>query len=138
MEQPWTHKGAQRRESPPVVYVVDPDRASREDVQRLLLGPGHAVRCFPSAEAFLAAFEPESAACLVTELNLPGLDGIELVTRVVRSDPRVPSIILTADASVREAVTAIRAGAASVVSKPIRRRALIEEVRRFLRPQHLE
>jgi two-component system response regulator FixJ len=114
------------------IFVVDPDPATGEQLRRALETPNCVVKCYPSAKAFLQAFGPCETACLVAELQLPGLDGLALLERTCRSGVRIPSIILSVDGSVRDAVNAIRGGAVSFASKPLRKYALVAEIRRIL------
>jgi FixJ family two-component response regulator len=115
----------------PTVYVVNPDPGTREDLRRLLDGLDCVVRTFPSAEEFLSDFSESRAACLVTQHRLPGLRGLELMSRIGRS--HVPAIFLTGRGNVRAAVDAMRAGAAACIETPYVPRVLLNEVRRFLR-----
>lgn len=112
--------------------MVEPDCATREEVRSLLGGLDCVVRCYPSAEEFLRAFRPHQVGCLITELKLPGMSGLELLAHLGNSGLKFPSVIFTGEGSVRDAVKAIHEGAISVVGKPLRKRALIDEVRRIL------
>jgi len=120
-----------RENGKPTVYVVNPDPQTREDLHLLLDRLDCVVRVYPSAEEFLSELEESRTGCLVTQHRLPGLSGLELLSRLERSD--LPAIFLTGRGNVRAAVEAMRAGAASCVETPYVPRVLLNEIRRFLR-----
>jgi len=88
------------------------------------------VRTYTSAENFLSEFRESRAGCLVTQHRLPGLSGLELMSRLEQSD--LPAIFLTGRGDVRAAVDAMRAGAAACIETPYVPRVLLNEIRRFL------
>lgn len=114
------------------IYIVDPDPATCAMLNRSLGSLGCAFHCCASAEEFLAEFSADGAACLITELELPGLGGLALIERIVLSGCHLPCIVISTDYNVRNAVTAIRAGATSFATKPLRKGALLADLRRAL------
>lgn len=124
--------GNVRNNGLPRVYVVNPDQDGRESLRTLLRRLDCTVREFVSAEAFLAVFESGKRGCVVLELDLPGLSGLELLTTLKEHDARTPVIVLAGEGSVSAAVDAMRAGAATIVEKPYVQSVLLREVRRFL------
>ena len=100
------------------VLIVDDDRRTRRVLQILVEGLGFESHAFESADEALAALEQESAALVLTDLRMPGTDGIEFMRRLRRLDERVPVIVLTAFGTVEAAVEAMKLGAVDFVAKP--------------------
>lgn len=115
-----------------VVAVVDDDESIRFLVQTLLERDGQRVATYPSAEAFLTAFRPESVGCLVLDLHLPGLNGLELQEILMRRGIKVPVIVFTARGSIPKAVAALKNGAVDFVEKPFDNRDLVRRIRESL------
>lgn len=114
------------------IYVVDPDPATCAELSRSLGALGCTFHCCASAEEFLLEFSADAAACLITELELPGLGGLALVEHIARSGLCLPCIVISGNDNVRDAVTAVRSGATSFVRKPLRKGALLADLRRVL------
>lgn len=114
------------------VHVVEDDPAVAQAMCRTLEEAGMRVTVFDSAEAFLDAFRPGQGRCVVVDVGLPGINGLELLDRL--GGPRAPLrvVIATGRRDLRVATQAVRAGAAEVLEKPIRRKMLVETVRRAL------
>lgn len=102
----------------PVVFIVDDDEGSRRSVEALASAMGAATASFVSAEAFLAAFDPHTSGCVVTDLRMLGMSGLELQTRLSELQSRIPVILMTAFADVPVAVRAMELGAVTVLEKP--------------------
>ncbi len=100
------------------VLIVDDDRRTRRVLQILVEGLGFESQAFESADEALAALEQESAALVLTDLRMPGTDGIEFMRRLRGLDERVPVIVLTAFGTVEAAVEAMKLGAVDFVAKP--------------------
>jgi two-component system response regulator FixJ len=113
----------------PVVFIVDDDPAVRESMGMLMASAGLDSRGFPSARDFLAAYEPEVPGCLVLDLRMPGMSGIELQEELDRRGATLPIIFLTAYADVPTAVGAVRAGAVDFLQKPVDGGRLLNRVR---------
>jgi two-component system, LuxR family, response regulator FixJ len=113
----------------PLVYVIDDD-ASIRDALALVLGlSGYSTRLFPDAESFLAVFDDASTGCVVADLRLPGLSGLELQDEIRRRRSRIPFVIITAHGDVPAARAAFRAQAVDFIEKPfddVQLRAAIE------------
>jgi len=114
------------------VLIVDDDRRTRRVLQILVQRLGLDSSAFESADAALASLGEESAALILTDLKMPGIDGIEFMRRLRELDERVPVIVLTAYGSVEAAVEAMKLGAVDFVSKPFDVDALELLIRRSL------
>ena len=101
------------------IFVVDDDPAVTKALSRLLRVKGWRVETFASAEAFLAAREPDAAGCLVLDVNLPGLDGLALQQRLRETGEDLPIVFLTGHGDIPMSVRAIKAGAADFLTKPV-------------------
>jgi FixJ family two-component response regulator len=101
-----------------LVYVVDDDAAALRSLCALLAAHGFDTAPFSSAEAFLAAFEPERHACLLLDLRMPGMSGLALQSTLTARGCRIPIIILTGHGDVPVAVEAMKAGAIDFIEKP--------------------
>ncbi|HEY8004169.1 MAG TPA: response regulator FixJ [Phenylobacterium sp.] len=101
-----------------VVHVVDDDDAVRDALARLLEVSGYAVRAYPSAGAFLERFDGLESGCVVTDVQMPGISGLELLRRLSGRAQEFPTIVLTGLADVPMAVDALKAGAADFIEKP--------------------
>ena len=101
-----------------IVAAVDDDFRVRESIESLVASAGHTPLVFASAEEFLQSEAPESAICLITDVRMPGIDGLELQRRVRLQYPRLPVILITAhyDDEIRQ--RALSQGAAGFLHKP--------------------
>jgi two-component system, LuxR family, response regulator FixJ len=115
-----------------VIAVVDDDEALREALASVLKAAGFFARTFPTAEEFLACENGDQTTCLVLDVRLPGMSGVELQKRLTETGNLTPIIFVTAhgDASLRDSLT--RAGAAGFLYKPVRSEALLNEIRKAL------
>jgi two-component system, LuxR family, response regulator FixJ len=114
------------------VYVVDSDMAVREGLSALLAGANVMVRTFASAEEFLSELPATGSGCLVAEVHLPGMDGLELLERLRTLDIQMPAIMLASCSDVPTAVRAMRCGAMDFIDKPFIDRVLLSRVRQAL------
>jgi FixJ family two-component response regulator len=112
-----------------LVYLVDDDPAITLSLGRVLRAEGWEVETFDSAEAFLARSRPEGYGCLVLDVSMPGLDGLELQVRLHETGQSLPIVFLTGDADIPMSVQAIKAGAADFLTKPVTPDALAHAVR---------
>ena len=118
--------------SDPVVYVVDDDDALRRSLERLLRSADLEVASFAGAEEFLN-FEPdERQSCLILDLAMPGLSGLDLQRELGRLEREIPIVFLTGHGSVPESVRAMKAGALDFLEKPFEDQTLLETVERAL------
>jgi FixJ family two-component response regulator len=125
------HSPAQQ-DAPPVVGVIDPDPVARNGLRTLLHGLGIDVTTFDSAESYLLAANGRHVACLIVELLLPGMSGLELLRRLRSSGSDVPVILLADESDVPTAVAAIREGATDFIEKPYVDVAVLKQVQKLL------
>ncbi len=102
----------------PLVNLVDDDAALRDSLRWLLESAGHRVADYASAEGFLDAFDPVQRGCLVLDIRMPGMSGLELQDELGRRGSRLPIIFITGHGDVPTAVTAVKKGAFEFVEKP--------------------
>ena len=114
------------------VFVVDDDRAVRESLALLMHSAGLAVETFASAREFLDAYRPTRRGCLVTDIRMPGMSGLELQERLSADRYHIPVIVLTGFGDVPTAVRALKGGAIDFVEKPINPQALLDLVQQAL------
>ena len=100
------------------VFVVDDDDAMRDSLDFLLSSAGCAVRTFESAERLLEALTDSNCGCVVSDVRMPGIDGLELLRRIKATRPNLPVVIITGHGDVPLAVEAMKLGAADFVEKP--------------------
>jgi len=113
-----------------VVHVVDDEEAVRKSLAFLLTMAGFAVRVHESARSFLELAPGLSRACLVTDLRMPDLSGVELLNRLKEADSMVPAIVITGHGDVPLAVAAMKAGAVDFIEKPFEDDVLIDAITR--------
>ena len=114
------------------IFIVDDDDRIREAIRTVLEDDGRVVEAYASCEAFLDAFRPGDAACLLIDAYLPGMTGLELLRKLHDDGQRLPSIMITGDSDVPMAVEAMKAGALDFIEKPIGREELIASIERAL------
>jgi FixJ family two-component response regulator len=115
---------------PPLVLVVDDDPSIRTSLTRVLASAGYTVEAFASAEEFLVRPSYPGPCCLVLDVRMPGLTGIQLQEMLGARRRRVPIIFVTGYADVPMSVEAMKAGAVDLLTKPVDDRALIAAIRR--------
>jgi FixJ family two-component response regulator len=115
-------------ESEPTVFVVDDDPAICESLANLLESRGLRFRTYPSAEAFLAAYDPREPGCAVLDVRLRGMSGLELQARLARDGNSLPVIILTGHGDIPMAVRAAKAGAVDFLEKPVNDEVLLQRI----------
>jgi FixJ family two-component response regulator len=116
----------------PVVCIIDSDAAVRDSLRSLFAELDVCVRLYPRAEDFLREPPPAGPACLITELYLPGISGLELLGELRARALQIPTIVLTSASDVATAVRAMRAGAVDFIDKPIVHPLLLNRVRQLL------
>jgi FixJ family two-component response regulator len=121
----------------PVVFVVDPDSAVRESLEMLLRREDWNVETFASAEEFLDHPVELAPGCLILDVSLPGLCGLELQKRAAAQRPHIPTVFLSAEDDIPTAVQAMRAGAVEFMTKPLRDSELLTAVREALERSYL-
>ena len=118
-----------------IVYVIDDDESARHSLEFLLDVAGIRVRSFPSADAFLKASPPLPGACVVTDVRMPGMSGVELVEELKRRGVEVPVIVITGHADVPLAIQAMKAGVSDFIEKPFDDQAILSAIRRAIAEQ---
>lgn len=114
------------------VFVVDDDQAMRNSLKWLIESVGVVVESFASADDFLAHYQPGRAGCLVLDVRMPGMSGLELLEHLSRKNIRVPAVIITGHGDVPMAVRAMKSGAVDFIEKPFNDEVLLDAIRRAL------
>src|SRR5215468_6974135 len=112
-----------------VVFVVDDDPSIRNSLRRLITSVGFTVEVFPSARAFLDARRPDLPGCLVLDVRLPGLSGLDLQRELIDTDAELPIVFLTGHGDIPMSVRAMKAGAVEFLTKPFREQELLDAIR---------
>src|SRR6266567_4821507 len=113
----------------PIVFVVDDYAPGRKSISRLLRTAGFAVTAFASAKEFLAQYDPETPGCLVLDLAMPEVSGLELQSILAGKSSLLPIIFLTAHGSVPKSVQAMKRGASDFLTRPVNDEDLLAAVR---------
>jgi FixJ family two-component response regulator len=116
----------------PVVGVIDPDPVARSGLRTLLHGLGVDVATFDSAESYLLATNGRPMSCLIVDLLLPGMSGLELLRRLRTAGNDMPVILLADESDVPTAVAAMREGATDFIEKPYVSVAVLKQVQKLL------
>ncbi|PLY13946.1 MAG: DNA-binding response regulator [Sedimenticola sp.] len=114
------------------VFIVDDDQEVRDALQLLMESVGLRVQAFSSAQAYLDQFDPELPGCLVLDVRMPGMSGLDLQAKLVEERLHPPIVIITGHGDVPMAVRAVQAGAVDFVQKPFNDQALLDSVHRAL------
>jgi FixJ family two-component response regulator len=114
------------------VAVVDDDELMRSALQGLLKEAGFSVSAFASAEEFLSSDQHRQAACLIADIRMPGMSGLDLQARLNAEQIKVPTIFITAHGDARMRMQALRAGAVEFLTKPFDDEVLVDRVRAAL------
>lgn len=115
-----------------MVFVVDDDEAMRQSLKWLIESVGLQVECFDSADAFLKAYYPGRAGCLLLDVRMAGMGGLELQEYLQRQEIKIPVVIITGHGDVPMAVRAMKAGAVDFIEKPFNDEFLLEAIRKAL------
>jgi len=113
----------------PIVFVVDDDRSVRDALRRLITSVGMTVEVFPTAQAFLSAPRGDAPGCLVLDVRLPGLSGLDLQRELANTHATLPIIFLTGHGDIPMSVQAMKAGAIEFLTKPFRGQDLLDAIR---------
>ncbi len=122
------NRGAMKAE-PETIYLVDDDPGVRKAISRVLCDAGWRVETFESAEAFLAGSAGAQTGCLLLDVAMPGLDGLELQLQMSAAGQHLPIVFLSGHGDIPMSVRAMKAGASDFLQKPISADALIDAVR---------
>jgi FixJ family two-component response regulator len=115
-----------------LVAIVDDDDSMRSALQGLLKAIGLPSQVFASAEEFLNSGQQHQTACLIADIRMPGMSGLELQARLNAEHCRIPTIFITAHGDTKMRMQALRAGAVEFLAKPFEDEALLESVRAAL------
>jgi len=115
-----------------VVCVVDDDASLRRSLRNLLMSVGFRVETFQSAEAFLDSVHRENTGCLVLDLRMTGMNGLDLLRHLAATGSRIPVIILTAHGDDETRQRSLQAGAVAFLTKPFQSATLLDAVRTAL------
>ena len=119
-------------ESEPIAFIVDDDLSVRRSTERLLRSAGLQVQAFASASEFLNHRHTGGPACLVLDVRMPGLSGMELQRELTQAGIRIPIIFITGHGDIPMSVRAMKAGAVEFLTKPFRSRSLLDAVQAAL------
>ena len=115
-----------------LVYVVDDDDAVRDSLRLLLRSVDLPSRTFASADEFLSRYDPDVPSCLIADIRMPGMSGLELQEELINRKVEMPIIFITGHGDVPMAVKAMKAGAMDFIQKPFRDQDLLDRVYRAL------
>lgn len=116
----------------PTVYIVEDDDAVRDSLQLLLESVGMPVATFPRADAFLEAYHPDMAGCIVLDIRMPGINGMELQRKLNTQHSTLPIIFVTGHGDVPMAVEAMQQGAVDFIQKPYREQELLDKIQQAM------
>jgi FixJ family two-component response regulator len=114
------------------IYVIDDDEAVRDSLQWLLEGKDYRVRCFESAEAFLSRYDVREVACLIVDIRMRGMTGLELQNQLIEMHSPLPIVFITGHGDVPMAVDTMKKGAMDFIQKPFQEEQLLSLVERML------
>ncbi len=114
------------------VHVVDDDEAVRDSLQWLLEGKDYRVRCFDSAESFLSRFDAREVACVLADIRMNGMSGLELQDKLIERKSPLPIVFITGHGDVPMAVSSMKKGAMDFIEKPFKEEELVSLVERML------
>ena len=115
-----------------LVFVVDDDAAVRQGLRFMLRAAEYSVEAFPSARSFLEDYDPRRGGCLLLDVQMPQMTGLELQQQLNVHGWRIPVIFITGHGTVPLAITAMKAGAFDFIEKPLREDGLLESIERAL------
>ena len=121
-----------KEEKPNVVAIVDDDRQVRDSLHDLMESAGFRSLEFASAEEFLNSGEPEHTACVITDIRMPGMSGLELQAKLNKDRQKIPIIFITAHGDEKMRMQALRSGAVKFLTKPLDNGVLLDSVRTAL------
>ncbi|HXI92419.1 MAG TPA: response regulator [Blastocatellia bacterium] len=120
------------KSSSQLVAIVDDDRSVQSALKDLMESAGLEARCFGSAEEFLEPDERNQTGCLVADIRMPGMSGLELQAKLKAAGSRIPIIFITAHGDAKMKMKAMKAGAVEFLSKPFDDEVLLQKVRHAL------
>jgi FixJ family two-component response regulator len=115
-------------EAPPIVYVVDDDPSVRRAIKRLIGSAGLQVELFGSAPEFLCSTRPDALSCLVLDIKLPGISGLDFQRQLAEAGIHIPIIFITGRGDIPMTVRAMKGGAVEFLTKPFRDKDLLDAI----------
>jgi FixJ family two-component response regulator len=119
-------------QAPKLIAIVDDDEAMQDSLRDLMEAAGLVAHCFASAEEFLASSLRVQAACLILDIRMPNMSGLQLQTRLKEEECNIPIIFITAHGDARMRIRAMREGAVEFLAKPFDHHLLLRRVRAAL------
>jgi len=119
-------------EKNPLVFIVDDDKYTRESLRNLIRSAGLNAQTFSSAQEFLAAERSKAPSCLLLDVQLPGLSGLDLQRELVKAGVKIPIIFITGHGDIPTSVRAIKAGALEFLTKPVNREDLLHAIQQAI------
>jgi FixJ family two-component response regulator len=120
-----------------MVFVIDDDESMREALKSLIRSVGLRVQTFASAQEFLESRRPDVAACLILDVRMPGLSGLDLQRDLVERNLHIPIIFITGHGDIPMSVRAMKAGAVEFLTKPFRDQDLLDAIQQALERDRL-
>ena len=120
------------KELEPIVFLIDDDRMIREGMQSLIRSVGLRVQTFASAQEFLQAKRPDEPSCLVLDVRMPGVSGLDLQRKLSEAKIQIPIIFLTGHGDIPMSVRAMKDGAHEFLTKPVRGQDLLDAVQKAI------
>jgi FixJ family two-component response regulator len=117
----------------PLISIVDDDDSLRNSLNNLIRSVGFGVQGFSSAEAFLNSHQLHDTACLIVDVRMPGISGLDLQRRMVAANSRIPIVFITSHGDDNARTRALEAGAVDFLYKPFREEALLSAIDRALK-----
>ena len=115
-------------EAPPIVFVVDDEPSVRRAIKRLVGSEGLQVELFGSAQEFLQGWRPDAPSCLVLDISLPGINGLDFQRQLTKTGIRIPIIFITGHGDIPMTVRAMKAGAVEFLTKPFLGENLLDAI----------
>jgi FixJ family two-component response regulator len=122
----------------PVVFVVDDDRSIRDALRSLIASVGLRVQTFPTAQEFLSSQRSDAPGCLVLDVRLPGLSGLDLQRELAKAGIAIPIIFITGHGDIPMSVQAMKAGAVEFLTKPFRDQQLLDAIQQAIERDRVE
>ena len=121
-----------RRQTSKLIAIIDDDKSMQDSLRDLVDSTGLEARCFGSAEAFLESASHCEVGCLIAEIQMPGISGLELQARLKAEQCNIPIIFITSNGGARMRIQAMREGAVEFLAKPVDHQLLLKTVRAAL------
>jgi FixJ family two-component response regulator len=122
----------------PVVFVVDDDRSIRDALRSLIASVGLRVQTFPTAQEFLSGQRSDAPGCLILDVRLPGLSGLDLQRELAKAGIAIPIIFITGHGDIPMSVQAMKAGAVEFLTKPFREQQLLDAIQQAIERDRVE